>query len=73
MVPSRNLEFLYHACLQLTVRTIKIISLFINQNICCGVLKEPSQLDGSFEHQKHELTLMSKTYLQFYFQKVGFI
>ena len=29
------------------------IFLFLNQNICCGYSKEPSQLDGSFEHPKH--------------------
>ena len=27
--------------------------LFLNQNICCGYSKEPSQGDGSFEHLKH--------------------
>ena len=27
--------------------------LFLNQNICCGYSKEPSQWDGSFEHPKH--------------------
>ena len=26
--------------------------LFLNQNICCGNSKEPSQLDGSFEHPR---------------------
>ena len=26
--------------------------LFLNQNICCGNSKEPSQWDGSFEHPK---------------------
>ena len=24
--------------------------LFLNQNICCGYLKEPSQWDGSFQY-----------------------
>ena len=43
-----------------------IFSLFLNQNICCGYLKrqsqrdERSQLDGSFEHQKHMFKLMGK-------------
>ena len=27
-----------------------LIFLFLGQNICCGCSKEPSQLDGSFEH-----------------------
>ena len=32
---------------------LKIIFLFVNQNICCGYSKEPSRWDGSFEHPKH--------------------
>ena len=38
----------------------KIIFLFLNQNICCGYSKEPSQRDGSFEHPKQMLKLMGK-------------
>ena len=34
--------------------------LFLNQNICCGYSKEPSQWDGSFEHPKHMLKLMGQ-------------
>ena len=34
--------------------------LFLNQNICCGCSKEPSQWDGSFEHPKHMLKIMGK-------------
>ena len=30
----------------------KIIFLFLNQNICCGYSKEPSQRDDSFVHPK---------------------
>ena len=30
----------------------------------CGYSKEPSQLDGSFEHQKHMLPLMGKKILR---------
>ena len=30
----------------------KIFFLFLNKIICCGYSKEPSRLDGSFEHQK---------------------
>ena len=44
----------------------KIIFLFFNQNICCGYSKEPSQLDGSFEHPKHMLKLWVRKDLQFY-------
>ena len=29
-----------------------LIFLFLNQNICCGYSKEPSQLGGSFKHPK---------------------
>ena len=38
----------------------KIIFLFLNQKICCGYSKVPSQWDGSFEHPKHMLKLMGK-------------
>ena len=33
-----------------------IIFFFLNQNICCGYSKIPSQSDGSFEHTKHVKT-----------------
>ena len=39
---------------------LKIIFLFLNQNICCGYSKEPSRWDGSFEHPKHMIKLMDK-------------
>ena len=35
-----------------------LIFLFLNQNICCGYSKEPSQWDSSFEHPKHMFKLM---------------
>ena len=38
----------------------KLIFLFLNQNICRGYSKEPSQWDGSFEHPKHMLKIMGK-------------
>ena len=34
--------------------------LFLNQNICCGYSKEPSQWDVSFEHLKQMFKLMDK-------------
>ena len=37
-----------------------IFLLFLNQNICCGYSKEPSQWDGSFEHTKHQFKLIGK-------------
>ena len=37
--------------------------LNLNQNICCGYSKEPSQWDGSFEHPKQMLKLMDKKIL----------
>ena len=46
--------------LQIRVRIVKIFSLFLNQNICCGYSKELSQRDGPFEHPKHMLKLMGK-------------
>ena len=37
----------------------KLVLIFLNQTICCGYLKEPSQRD-SFEHPKHMLKLVGK-------------
>ena len=37
--------------LQIRERIGKLFSLFLIQNICFGYSKEPSQRDGSFEHQ----------------------
>ena len=42
-------------------RTVSIFSLFHIQNICCGYSKEPSQWDGSFEHQNTCLKMGKKT------------
>ena len=42
------------------VRTKNLIFLFLNQNICCGYSKEPSQRDGSVEHPKNMLKLINK-------------
>ena len=36
------------------------IFLFLNQNICCGYSKEPSQRDDSFEHPKLMFELVVK-------------
>ena len=46
--------------LKLRVCNKNVIFLFLNQNICCGYSKEPSQWDGSFEHPKHMFKLMGK-------------
>ena len=43
----------------------KIFFFFLNQNICCGYSKEPSQWDGSFEHPKYMLKLMGKKIFTF--------
>ena len=45
---------------QSIVQDQTFIFLFINQNICCGYSKEPSQWDGSFEHLKPMLRLTDK-------------
>ena len=50
----------FQAGLKLRLRNENLIFLFLNQNICCGYSKEPSQRDGSFEHPKHMLKLMGK-------------
>ena len=46
--------------LKLRVLNENLIFLFLNQNICCGYSKEPSQWDSSFEHPKHMLKSMGK-------------
>ena len=46
--------------LKLRVCIEKIIFLSLNQNICCGYSKEPSQCDVSFERPFHMLKLMGK-------------
>ena len=48
------------AGLQIRVHTGKLFFLFLNQNLCCGYSKEPSQWDGSFEQPKHMFKLMGK-------------
>ena len=45
---------------QIRVRNWKLFFLFLNQNVCCGYLKEPSRWDGSFENPKHMFKLMDK-------------
>ena len=37
----------------------KIFILYLNQNICCGYSKEPSQRDGYIELPKYMFKLMS--------------
>ena len=48
------------AVFQINMRNWKLFFLFLNQNICCGYSKEPSQWEGSFEYPKHMLKLMGK-------------
>ena len=47
-------------CPQIRVCNWKLFFLFLNQNICCGYSKEPSQWDGSFEHPKKIFKLRDK-------------
>ena len=51
--------------LQIRVCDQKLIFLFLNQNICFGYSKEPSQWDGSFEHPKQMFKLIDKKILTF--------
>ena len=53
-----NQKFSCNPGLQIRVHTGKLFPFFLNQNICCGYSKEPSQWDGSFEHPKHMFKLM---------------
>ena len=50
----------FHRLLAKTCAWQKITFLFLNQNICYGYSKEPSQWDGSFEHLTHMLKLLGK-------------
>ena len=59
--------------LKLRVRNENLIFLVLNQNICCGYSKEPSQWDGSFEHPKHMLKLMCKKIFTFLHWKNCFL
>ena len=54
-------------------RVPKIVFLFLNQNICCGYSKEPSQRDGSFEHPKDMVKRIGKKIFTIVFSKVLFI
>ena len=51
------------------MRIGNLFSLFLIQNIFCGCSKEPSQLDGSFQHLKHMFKLTCKKIL-FYAHKI---
>ena len=46
---------------------------FLNQNICCGYSKEPSQWDGSFQHPKHMFKPKGKKILTIVRSKILFI
>ena len=61
-VQSRRVSFIIIilAGLQIRVCTGMLFFLLLNQNICCGYYKEPSQWDGSFEHLNHIFKLMGK-------------
>ena len=53
--------------LNIRMRNKKIFFVFLNQNICCGYSKEPSQGDGSFEHPKHMFKPMDKKFYANFF------
>ena len=48
----------FHSGLQVRMHIWKLLFLFLNQNICCGCSKEPSNWDCSFEHPKHMFRLI---------------
>ena len=45
--------------LQIRVHNQKLIILSLIENTCFGCLKEPSHIDGSYEHPKQMLKLMN--------------
>ena len=53
---------------------LKVIFLFLDQNIYCGCSKELSQWDGSFEHPKQMFKLIDKKILIiFCWKKVDYL
>ena len=62
-LPTANyLLCIFFSPLDKTVK-LKIIFLFLNQNICCGYSKEPSQSGDSFDHKKQLLKMLRKEIL----------
>ena len=61
-----RIDIWYATGLQLRVRKGNLIFLVLNQNICCGYSKEPSEWDGCFEHPKQKLKLTGKKIFTFY-------
>ena len=53
-------EPLHNSGLQIRACIVKLFSLSLIQNICCGYSKEPSQWDSSFQHPEHMFKLMGK-------------
>ena len=49
--------------------SLKLIFLFLNQNICCGYSKEPSQCDSSFESPVLMFKFIDRKKSQFYVKK----
>ena len=65
--------FVHISGLHLRVDTKKLDFLFLNQNICCGYSKEPSQWDDSFEGPKHMVKLMGKKILTLLLSRIVLI
>ena len=53
-------QHLFLTGLQIKVCNETLFFLFLNQNICCGYSKEPSNWDGSLKHPKHMFKLRDK-------------
>ena len=70
---SLEVHIVYPAFCGPTVRTKKLIFLFLNQSMCCGYSKEPSQWDGYFEHPKHMFNPMGKKIFTILRSKILFI
>ena len=49
----------------LPILGFRLFFLFLNQNICCGYSKEPSQ----WEHPKHMLKLVDKNIFMFFYDQ----
>ena len=67
---TNNRISITRAGLQINGSSWKLFFLFLNQNICCGYIKEPSQWDGSFEHPKHMLRWLGKKIIAFLSSKI---
>ena len=55
---------IHSTVLKLRVCIKQLMFVVLNQNICCGQSKEPSQYDDSFEHTKPNVETDGKPHME---------